>query len=144
MSLCKILDMNKINIETNNSVGFKGETAVIEKLKTCGFELYKRNLKKIDSEIDIVMYKYNKHKYTLDIRVIEVKTRKFYEFDLTTFNIDKKWRHIIRRMFKIKEEIDSKFDILKYSEIHFDLVLVKYCGDNYKIYSYIKDVNLIL
>jgi len=136
--------MNNINNKTKNSIGFKGESAVCDKLKTCGFEVYKRNLKKIDSEIDIIMYKYNKNRYSLDIRVIEVKTRKSYEFDLSSFGIDKKWRLIRRRIFKIKEEIDCKFDILSYSEIHFDLALVRYRNDNYRIYSYIKDVNLLL
>jgi Holliday junction resolvase-like predicted endonuclease len=136
--------MNNINNKTKNSIGFKGESAVCDKLKTCGFEVYKRNLKKIDSEIDIIMYKYNKQRFSLDIRVIEVKTRKSYEFDLSSFGVEKKWRLIRKHIFKIKEEIDCKFDILNYSEIHFDLALVRYCNDDYKIYSYIKNVNLLL
>ncbi len=136
--------MNNLNKKFNNSVGYKGETAVMYKLKTCGFELYKRNIKKIDSEIDIVVYKYNLCKKTLDIRIIEVKTRKSYEFDLSTFGIDKKWRLIRKHIFNIKEDIDRKFDILNYSEIHFDLALVKYHENDYKIYRYIKDVNLML
>jgi Holliday junction resolvase-like predicted endonuclease len=60
-----IMDMNNINNKIKKNVGFKGESAVIEKLKTNGFYLYKRNIKKIDSEIDIVMYKYDSHKYSL-------------------------------------------------------------------------------
>lgn len=136
--------MNKSNNKNTNNIGFKGETAIIDKLKTSGFELYKRNIKKIDSEIDIVMYKYDKKRYSLNIRVIEVKTRNNYNFDLTSYGIGKKWRLIRRHIFKIKEEIDCKFDILNYSEIHFDLALVKYSDNNYKMYSYIKDVNLML
>lgn len=144
MSLCKILDMNKKNNKSKNTIGFKGESAVIDKLMKNGFELYKRNIKKIDSEIDLVMYKYDNYKKTLDIRVIEVKTRNFYEFDLSSFGINKKWMLIRKHIFNIKEDIDSRFDIINYSQIHFDLVLVKYSFDNYKIYSYIKDVNLII
>lgn len=133
-----------INNKSKKSVGFKGEMYVIDKLKTKGFSLYKKNIKSLDSEIDVVVYKYDNIKYTLDIRIIEVKTRANYEFDLTTLNISKKWRLIRPHIFKIKSEIDIKFDILKYSEVHFDLALVRYIKDNCYIYSYIKDVNLLI
>ena len=136
--------MNNINKNNKKSIGFKGEMCVIDKLKTIGFELYKKNIKSIDSEIDVVVYKYNRFKYTLDIRIIEVKTRKNYEFDLSSFNIPKKWRLVKPHIFKIKSNIDAKFDILHYSEIHFDLALVRYNDDSYDMYSYIKDVNLML
>jgi Holliday junction resolvase-like predicted endonuclease len=136
--------MNNINNKIKKNVGFKGESAVIEKLKTNGFDLYKRNIKKIDSEIDIVMYKYDSHKYSLNIRVIEVKTRNIYVFDLKNLSLHKKWILIRRHIFNIKEEIQSKFDILNYSEIHFDLALVKYDKDKYEMYSYIKDINLMM
>lgn len=138
------MDMNKINNKIKKNVGFKGELAVIDKLKTNGFELYKRNIKKIDSEIDIVMYKYDNQKYSLNIRVIEVKTRSVYVFDLENLSLYKKWTLIRRHIFNIKEEIQSKFDILNYSEIHFDLALVKYDKDKYEMYSYIKDINLMM
>ncbi len=136
--------MNNIHNNHKKSVGFKGEMSVVDKLKTMGFELYKKNIKSIDAEIDIVVYKYNKNTYALDIRIIEVKTRNNYEFDLATFNIAKKWRLIRKHMFTIKAEIDGMFDILNYSEVHFDLALVRYKGDIYDLYSYIKDVNLLL
>ena len=138
------MDMNNINNKIKKNVGFKGELVVIEKLKTNGFELYKRNIKKIDSEIDIVMYKYDGKKYSLNIRVIEVKTRSAHIFDLESMSLHKKWYLIRRHIFNIKEEIQSKFDILNYSEIHFDLALVKYNKNEYKIYSYIKDINLMI
>lgn len=144
MSSCKVMDMNNINNKTKKSVGFKGELFVIDKLKTNGFELYKKNIKKIDSEIDMVMYKYDEYKHSLDIRVIEVKTRGVYQFDLVGFNIYKKWTLIRKHLFSIKEDVCSLFDNLNYSEIHFDLVLVKHKDDLYEIYSYIKDVNLTL
>ncbi|MBC7767143.1 YraN family protein [Arenimonas sp.] len=136
--------MNNLNNKDKKSIGFKGEVAVLDKLKTNGFELFKKNVKSIDAEIDIVVYKYNTVKYTLDIRVIEVKTRNRYEFDLNNFNITHKWRRIRKHLFNIKAEIDSKFDILNYSEIHFDLALVRYKNDKFDLYSYIKDVNLML
>ncbi len=134
------------NIDNNHkkSIGFKGEMSVIDKLKTMGFELYKKNIKSIDAEIDIVVYKYNRSTYTLDIRVIEVKTRHNYEFNLSNFGIDKKWRLIRKHIFNIKSEIDRRFDVLSYSEIHFDLALVRYRDDVFDLYSYIKDVNLML
>jgi Holliday junction resolvase-like predicted endonuclease len=136
--------MNNINKNNKKSIGFKGELHVIDKLKKKGFLLYDKNIKSINSEIDIVVYKYDDVKHVLDIRIIEVKTRVNYEFDLTSFNIPKKWRLIRPHMFKIKSEIDSKFDAINYSHVHFDLVLVKYSREHYSIYSYIKDVNLIL
>lgn len=136
--------MNNTNNNNKKSVGFKGEMYVIDKLKTKGFLLYDKNIKSINSEIDIVVYRYDSSKYILDIRVVEVKTRGNYEFDLTYFNLDKKWRLIRPHIFKIKSEIESKFDVLNYSEIHFDLALVKYNKDLYNLYSYIKDINLML
>ncbi len=136
--------MNNLNNNHKKSIGFKGEMAVIDKLKTIGFELYKKNIKSIDAEIDIVAYRYNTHTYSLDIRVIEVKTRNTYEFDLNNFNISHKWRLIRKHIFNIKAEIDSKFDILNYSAVHFDLALVRYKNDTFDLYSYINDVNLLL
>jgi Holliday junction resolvase-like predicted endonuclease len=146
--------MNKINSISKTSIGNKGETCVMDKLKTYGFKLYKRNIKHIDSEIDLVMYKYDPIKYTLNIRVIEVKTRGLYEFDMSSFKIDRKWSRIKKHFFKFKYEIDAMFDILNYSEIHFDLALVKHSqGKNLQtknsdsgfiLYSYIKDVNLLI
>lgn len=136
--------MNNTDSNHKKTIGFKGEMSVIDKLKTMGFELHKKNLKSIDAEIDIVVFKYDRRSYSLDIRVIEVKTRHNYEFDLSCFGIDKKWRLIRRHIFNIKSEIDRKFDVLNYSEIHFDLALVRYKDDIFDIYSYIKDVNLML
>lgn len=136
--------METINNNQKKSVGFKGEMFVLDKLKTMGFELYGKNIKSIDSEIDLVVYRYNKEKYTLDIRVIEVKTRNKYILDLVNFNLLKKWRLVRKHIFPIKAEIDKKFDVLNYSEIHFDLALVKYQNESYDLYRYIKDANLML
>ena len=136
--------MNNTNNNNKKNVGFKGEMHVIDKLKTMGFILYKKNIKSINSEIDIVVYKYDESTYSLDIRIVEVKTRNNYEFDLSSLNIPKKWRLIKPHIFKIKSEIDAKFEILNYSEIHFDLALVRYKNESYDMYSYIKDVNLML
>ncbi len=144
MSLYKISDMKSNNQESKNTIGNKGERFVIDKLKTAGYQVYKKNLKKIDAEIDIVAYRYDPVKYKLDIRVIEVKTRNKYEFDLLNFDISNKWRHIRKYMFNIKSEIDHLYDVLYFSEVHFDLALVKYNGDSFNLYSYIKDVNLML
>jgi hypothetical protein len=63
---------------------------------------------------------------------------------LKNLSLHKKWILIRRHIFNIKEEIQSKFDILNYSEIHFDLALVKYDKDKYEMYSYIKDINLMM
>ena len=136
--------MNNISNKSKKTIGFKGELFVTDKLKTLGFELFDTNIKYIDSEIDVVMYKYNKDKYSLDIRVIEVKTRNSYEFDLMGFNLEKKWRLIKNHIFQIKDQVNARFDILSYSEVHFDLALVKYKNDTFDLYSYIKDVNLML
>ena len=136
--------MDNINSNYRKTLGFKGEMSVIDKLKTMGFELHKKNIKSIDAEIDVVVYKYNKEKYSLDIRVIEVKTRNSYEFDLASFNIPKKWRLIRKHIFNIKAEIDARFDILNYSEVHFDLALVKHTKGSFDLYSYFKDVNLMI
>jgi Holliday junction resolvase-like predicted endonuclease len=135
--------MNNINNKTKRDIGYKGEEFVIDRLKTCGFYLYRKNIKYIDSEIDIVVYRYDENSQKIDIRIVEVKTRKDYCFDLINFNLIKKWRLVRKYIFKIKADIDSNFDSLKYSEIHFDLALVRYCGDDYFLYSYIKDVDLL-
>jgi Holliday junction resolvase-like predicted endonuclease len=136
--------MNDTNNNNKKSIGFKGEMYVIDKLKTKSFLLYNKNIKSINSEIDIVVYRYDIVKHTLDIRIVEVKTRGSYGFDLEYFGLDKKWRLIRPHMFKIKSEIESKFNLLTYSEIHFDLALVEYSKDFYSLYRYIKDINLML
>lgn len=136
--------MNDFKNKNNNTIGFKGETIVCDILMNNGFIVYKRNIKKIDSEIDLVMYKYNQQKKSLNIRVIEVKTRRGYGFNLSSLGIDKKWRLIKKHLFNIKDEINAKFDRINYSEIHFDLALVTYSDDYYRIYKYVKDVDLML
>lgn len=143
--------MNNIKNKYKRSLGNIGEEFVLDKLKTRGFELYARNLKYIDSEIDLVVYRYDPYKNTLDIRIIEVKTRAKCEPDLQNFDLIKKWGCVSRRMFEIKERIDCLFKGIRFSGIHFDLVLVSFktvkyqtLSDNLYIYSYIKDVNLLL
>jgi Holliday junction resolvase-like predicted endonuclease len=130
--------------KSKKALGYKGEQFVLDKLRTRGFELYKSNITHIGSEIDLVMYKYNPERYSLDIRIIEVKTRSSYEFDLENLGIAKKWPLIRKYMFQIKSEIDAKFEILNHSWIHFDLALVRSCDDSLIMYSYIKDINLLL
>ena len=136
--------MNKINNSDKKAMGFNGELFVIDKLKTLGFILYKRNIKYINSEIDIVMYRFNLKKMVLDIRVIEVKTRSGFDFNLSNFNLIKKWSLIKPYMYEIKSEIDKKFKFLPYSEIHFDLALIKKKGLDLSFYSYNKDINLLI
>ena len=144
MSLCKILDMDTSSQKSKYTIGNKGEMFLIDKLKTRGFELYGKNIKYINAEIDVVMYKYDPIKYVLEIRIIEVKTRGSYQFDLESFGIQKKWGHIRAYMFEIKEKVEARFDVLSYSHVHFDLALVRYKGESLSLYSYIKEVNLLL
>lgn len=138
--------MKTVNNLIKKTIGFKGELCVMDKLKTKGYVLFGKNIKKgINCEIDIVMYKYDFVNNTLDIRVIEVKTRKSYQFDLSCFGLNKKWRLLKPYFFKIKSEIDELyFDSLKYSSIHFDLALVVYKEDFYCVYGYFEDVDLML
>jgi Holliday junction resolvase-like predicted endonuclease len=126
------------------NLGFKGETCVIDKLKTMGFVLYKRNIKKQNSEIDIIVYRHNVIKNNLDIRIIEVKTRSKPCFDLLALGMDKKWRLIRPYFYEIKSEVSNMFKNLNYSEVHFDIAIVVGRGDDLHVCRYIKDVNLFL
>ncbi len=138
--------MKTIDNSIKKTIGFKGELCVMDKLKTKGYVLFGKNIKKgINCEIDIVMYKYDYQNNTLDIKVIEVKTRKSYQFDLSLLGINRKWRLVKPYIFDIKSDIDELYvDSLKYSSIHFDLALVVYKEDVYSVYGYFKDVNLML
>lgn len=138
--------MKTIDNSIKKNIGFKGELCVMDKLKTKGYVLFGKNIKKsINCEIDIVMYKYDYQNNTLDIRVIEVKTRKSYQFDLSLLGINRKWRLVKPYIFNIKSDIDELYvDSLKYSSVHFDLALVVYKEDVYSVYGYFKDVNLML
>ena len=154
MSLYRILDMDNIynlnNIKINKTkIGLEGESLVIDRLIKLGYILYKRNYRKIGLEIDIIMYKFFKNKNLLDIRVIEVKTRRNYQFNLMDLSIDKKWYIVKKYLYVIKDEIFlNNFNTDIYLnikvDIHFDLALVKKDDLNIKIYSYIKDVNLLI
>ena len=139
--------MNNLNNKTD--IGLEGEGVVINRLIKSGYILYKRNYRKIGLEIDIIMYKFINKENVLDIRVVEVKTRNKYQFNLHLLSINKKWFYIQKYMFSIKSEILSLFiDSYNYlnfkTEIHFDLAMVKKDFDNIRIYSYIKDVNLLM
>lgn len=136
--------MNQIKVINKKYIGFNGENEILDKLKTKGFSLYKRNIKYDYLEIDLIVYKFNEYKKTLDIRVVEVKTRSNPTFDLDYFGLDKKWRNIIKYIFIIKREIDSLFIDLRYSEIHFDFALIRHKEGIFSLCRYIKDVNLHL
>ena len=64
--------------------------------------------------------------------------------DLSNFDLINKWLSVKKYIFMIKADIDYKFEILNYSEIHFDLALVRHLRDDYQMYSYIKDINLLI
>ena len=130
------------------TIGLKGENAVLDKLKTRGYSLYKKNIKYIDSEIDMVVYKYYPEKGLIDIRIIEVKTRNRYEFDLSVFNLKNKYKNMYKYIFVLSNSVKNMFPGVYY-ETHLDLVLVKYSkllgsGESFEIYNYIKDINLML
>jgi len=138
------MDMNQIKIINKKDIGFNGENKILDKLKTNGFSLYKRNVKYGYVEIDLIVYKFNEYKKTLDIRIVEVKTRSAVTYDLNYFGLDKKWINIIKYIFTIKRDIDGLFADLRYSEIHFDFALVRYTESGFEISKYIKDINLLL
>ena len=67
MSLYKILDMIDNNPQSKNSIGNKGESFVIDKLKTAGYQLYKKNIKKRDSEMNKDLYRLIENYMKIDL-----------------------------------------------------------------------------
>ncbi len=137
--------MSNINIVSKKTLGCKGESFVLDKLKTKGYLLYKKNFIKWGIELDLIVYKYIPEKKMLDIRVVEVKTRSLYEFNLANLKLDRKWYRLIGYLFDIKDVVTGSVDYpVKYSEIHFDLALVKSGqGNDLIMCSYINDINLL-
>ncbi len=142
--------MNNFNSMYKKHIGYKGEIFVIDKLKTKGFMLFKRNIKFSDTEIDFVVYRFNYIKKCLEIRVVEVKTRAKIYFNLNEFGLKKKWLSVARYIFKIKDSILISFPEYNnvYCEVHYDLAVVLYVKmgntEIFEIVDYIKDINLML
>lgn len=63
----------------SKNIGSLGEIFVAKFLIQRGFLIYETNMKKIDAELDIVMYKV--YPTYIDIRLVEVKTRSEQVFD---------------------------------------------------------------
>ncbi len=145
MFFYKILDMNKIKTLDRISIGINGENKILDKLRTKGFALYKRNVKYGYSEIDLILYRLN-DKNKIDIRVIEVKTRKKFTSDLMSLGLLNKWSKIRPYLFKIKDDIYDTLGLDNniYAEMHFDLCIITYSNESYLISSYIEDVNLMI
>ena len=139
--------MNTQNVENKYRFGLKGQDWFEEKLIEYGYSLYKKNLKHIGLEIDLIMYKHIKDKNILLIHIVEVKTRRNLgrDVDLEALNIKRKWLRVKRIMFDIPQAIK---DIAKIEEcsytLSFDLAVVLDRGGVFNLHKYIQNVNLLL
>lgn len=138
--------MNDVKKNYKNIIGINGENKILDRLKTRGFCLYKRNVKYGYGEIDLIIYRFNRNINKIEIRIVEVKTRKRSILDLVYLNMNSKWRNIRPYIFKIKDDLirDTGLADNTFVDIHFDLGFVNYIDSEYKICGYIEDVNLMI
>lgn len=139
--------MNTQNIENKYTFGLKGQDWFEQKLREYGYSLYKKNIKRIGLEIDLVVYKHLKQKGLLLIHVIEVKTRRNRgkEVDLESLDIKRKWLRVKQMMFDIPQAIK---DIAAIGDcrhtLSFDLAVIVDKEGVFNLHKYIQNVNLLL
>lgn len=142
-------------VQNSYSKGLKGQDFVELWCVKQGYFIYKKNMKKIGLEIDLIIYKYIENKNILLIRILEVKTRNMrsllYCSDFDQFSINKKWIKVKLCMYDIVSSIkkDCGFDNSKHC-VCYDLAIVSYCSEKstdrevYSMYQYVKNVNLLI
>lgn len=140
--------MNTSHIENKYRFGLRGQDWLEEKLIEFGYLLYKKNIKHIGLELDLVMYKYIKEQDLLIIHIVEVKTRRNLacRVDLEEFGIQRKWQRVKKIMFDFPKEIKhivQTGDSCAHS-ITFDLAVVLDKNGNFNLHKYIQNVNLLL
>ncbi|MES2985912.1 MAG: hypothetical protein V4686_02180 [Patescibacteria group bacterium] len=139
--------MNTTQQENKYRFGLQGQDWLEGKLVDFGYTLYKKNLKQIGLELDLVMYKHIKDKNLVLIHIIEVKTRRVlgHSVDLEGFNLKRKWHKVRQIMFDIPDAVK---EILRKSEVKttitFDLAVVLDRGGRFSLHKYIQNVNLLL
>ena len=128
-------------------LGLKGQNWIENKFENFGYSLYKRNLKCIGLELDLILFKYIEDKNLLLIRIIEVKTRgRLGEgVSLENLNIQRKWVRVKKIMFNLPDEIKNFVSIhqCKHS-ITFDLAVILHREERFSLHKYIQNVNLLL
>jgi Holliday junction resolvase-like predicted endonuclease len=152
--MAKILDMiNTIQTQNSYELGLKGQELIESRLQKYGFEVYKRNFKKIGFEIDLIVYKYLAEKNLLVIQVVEVKTRRVrdmrnmsQELDLEQFGIASKWRRVRKVMSALPDDIKKYVQIPDCKHVmSFDLAIVMESRVGcLNMHTYIQNVNLLL
>lgn len=139
--------MNNQHIENKYRFGLKGQDWLEEKLTEFDYFLYKKNIKHIGLEIDLIVYKFIKDKNLLLIHVIEVKTRRNlgHDIDLEQFNINRKWIRVKKIMFDLPDAIKQILGVAECKHsITFDLAVVLDRGGVFNLHKYIQNVNLLL
>lgn len=139
--------MNNQHIENKYRFGLQGQNWLEEKLIEFDYFLYKKNVKHIGLELDLIVYKLIKDKNLLLIHIIEVKTRRNlgHEIDLEQFNIKRKWVRVKKIIFDLPQAIKETIGVeeCKHS-ITFDLAVVLDRGGVFNLHKYIQNVNLLL
>ena len=139
--------MNTQNTQNKYTFGLKGQDWFEQKLIEYGYSLYKKNIKRIGLEIDLVMYKHLREKNILLIHIIEVKTRRNLgrEVDLESLDIKRKWLRVKQMMFDIPQAIKDvvKIDDCRHT-LSFDLAVILDKGGVFNLHKYIQNVNLLL
>jgi len=157
MNIKKKLINQEDNIKNRYDTGLKGQNFIESCLTNKGYELYKKNLKKIGLELDLVVYKHIRDKNILVVRIVEVKTRTIdvnyssflqnKETDLSQFAIPRKWKKVKTIMFDTVNDVKNEFNLKDTRHrISFDLAIVYLLlpSKHFKIHRYIENVNLLL
>jgi Holliday junction resolvase-like predicted endonuclease len=152
--------MQKLHLNDKKpTLGTLGERFVHRLLLDRGYTSYKSNLRKWNFEIDLLVYRVIPEKSTLEIRVVEVKTRSGYRSaTLADLKIDQKLLKYRYFLFNIGQEINQYLidqECIKegeqwYFKYHLDLAIVGSrtevvdLAKSLYLQKYIQNVNLLI
>ncbi len=168
------MNLNHINDISSVALGREGEQFVCKMLIERGYCLYKSNMRRWGFEIDLILYKAVPDRNVLEIRLIEVKTRKSGRVPtLADLKIDRKILRYKHAMFDICQNVyralihegvysdrlyglesgpnhDSKGERMPFLKCHTDLAIVGSLDPSTKsvknlyLQKYIQNVNLLI
>ncbi len=144
--------------KTKKEIGRAGESFIKNFLISRGYTVYKTNITRWGSEIDLVVYKLDHVSNRLEIRLVEVKTRSSgFEktedlADLSYFKVEHKVRKYKALCVDLGESIVRELasDSVKiHIRSHIDLAIVRYQLSNKGVVEpylkkYIQNVNLLI
>ena len=149
------MNINDTKAQSRQRIGEAGETYVKKLLISKGYLIYKTNFRKWGLEMDIIAYKFNLTTNVLEVRVIEVKTRSFYNYvDLAELNIASKIRSHKTMLYDLGDQIkgllkergDLGTGTFVYIKYYLDLAIIGFQKEKNTVHlqKYIQNINLLM